>query len=164
MQILGGTSTNGGPLKTQNLQPQTYNLKPQTAKSPVPAPQNPTASLPKKPSASLPKKPSAGARGRVAAHPRKPLVSETSGLRGWAATDGLGGLLTALSQALPALLRALPRAGHGTLFSGDAVAPEASARPRLRGLMNPLARVSPAEALLHQPPQQPGASARGPSS
>ena len=34
------------------------------------------------------KKPNAGARGRVAAHPRKPLVSETKGLRGWAATSG----------------------------------------------------------------------------
>ena len=67
--------------KTQNLQPQTANLKPQTAnrKSPVPAPQTPMPAFSKKPSA--------GARGRVAAHPRKPLVSETRGLRGWAATQ-----------------------------------------------------------------------------
>ena len=35
----------------------------------------------------FPKNTIAGARGRVAAHQRKPLVSETRGLRWWAATE-----------------------------------------------------------------------------
>ena len=66
---------------TQNLKPKTQNLKPKTQNL-----KKPNAKHHKTPLPAFSKKPNAGARGRVAAHPRKPLVSETKGLRGWAAT------------------------------------------------------------------------------
>ena len=84
----------------------------------------------KTPTASISKQPSAGARGRVAARPRQPLVSETKGWRGYAAAHKVVHAGCGLREA-PALV------GGGWLMHRVEGEINASIKTRMKRTMTP---------------------------